>query len=64
MKFQHHLAILAILLSTLACRPVLTIGWSEIFILGIILLVLVGPSMWRFYKGYRKFKKHEKDKVP
>jgi len=62
MKFNHRLAALVVLLSALACRPVLTIGWSEIFILGIILLVLAGPSVWRFYKGYRKFKKYEKRK--
>lgn len=61
MKF-HRLAVLALLLSLLACRPVLTVGWSEMFILGVILLVLAGPGLWRFYKRYRKFKKYEKDK--
>ena len=60
MKFQR-LAALVILLSTLACRPVLTIGWSELFIFGVILLLFAGPSLWRFYKRYRKFKQHERE---
>jgi len=62
MKFRHRLPALTALLGILACRPVLTVGWSEIFILGIILLVLAGPGLWRFYKRYRKFTKYEKDK--
>lgn len=62
MKFRHRLLALTALLVMLACRPVLTVGWSELFIFGIILLVLVGPGLWRFYKRYRKFKKYEKDK--
>ena len=61
MKFQRLVAI-AVLLSTLACRPVLTVGWSELFIFGVILLIFAGPSLWRFYKRYRKFREYEKDK--
>ena len=61
MKFQR-LAVLAVLFSTLACRPVLTIGWSELFIFGVILLIFAGPGLWRFYKRYRKFREYEKDK--
>ena len=61
MSFQHRLVALAILFSLLACRPVLTIGWGELFIFGVILLIFVGPMLWRFYRRYRKFRKHERD---
>jgi hypothetical protein len=60
MKFSRRLLALPVLLGLLACRPVLTVGWSELFIFGMILLVLAGPSLWRFYKRYRKFRDYEK----
>lgn len=51
-----------IILSTLACRPVLTIGWSEMGILAVILIVLLGPSLFKFYKRFDEFKNWKNDK--
>ncbi|MBT7190511.1 MAG: hypothetical protein HN916_09980 [Anaerolineae bacterium] len=56
MKFPRTFTFIPFFFSLLACRPVLTIGWTEIFILGVILLTLTGPSLWRFYLWYRKYK--------
>jgi hypothetical protein len=47
--------LIAVLLSTLACRPVITIGWQEIGIFIILLLVLLGPPLYRLYKRYQEF---------
>jgi hypothetical protein len=42
-------------LSMLACRPVLTIGWQEVGILVLLLLVLIGPVLFRLYKRFDEF---------
>ncbi len=62
MKFPAKFAILPLVFALLACRPVLTIGWKEIFVLAIILLIFLAPTLFRFYKRYKEFKKYEKKK--
>ena len=62
MKIHHRFALSLLLLGLLACRPVWTVGWTEMIILGVILLALLGPSLWRFSRRYRKFKSYEKEK--
>lgn len=62
MNYQFRFALIPILLGLLACRPVWTVGWTEILILGAILFLLLGPSLWRFSRRYRNFKKYEKEK--
>jgi hypothetical protein len=46
----------ALLLSALACRPVMTIGWQEIIVLVAILLVLMGPPLFRLYKRFDEYR--------
>ncbi len=45
----------AILTASLACRPVLTIGWGEIAILILIIAVLLGPVIFRLSKRLAEF---------
>jgi len=47
----------AILSSGIACRPVLTIGWGEIGILIVLLLVLLGPALFRLFKRFEEYRK-------
>lgn len=47
-------------LPALACRPVIAIGWGELFILLGLLLLLFGLPLWRFWKKWREFHR-EKD---
>ncbi|MCP4139824.1 MAG: hypothetical protein GY755_05955 [Chloroflexi bacterium] len=61
MKPSRSLTLALLLSSLLSCRPVLTIGWTEIVILAVLLLILAGPSIWRFYQWYRKYKESEKE---
>jgi hypothetical protein len=46
----------ALVFSTLACRPIITIGWSEIGILLMIFLVLLGPPLFRLYQRFNDFR--------
>lgn len=45
-----------LLLTTLACRPVLTIGWGEIAIIFVLLAALLGPPLFRLYRRWHDFK--------
>jgi len=60
-----HLPLSLLLLTTLACRPVITVGWQEIGILAILLLVIMGPALFRLYKRFDEFQnwKGRKDKT-
>jgi hypothetical protein len=52
---RYYLALIFLLLSTVACRPVITIGWQEIGILVVLLLILLGPPLYRLFKRYDEF---------
>lgn len=55
-------AVILLLLSTLACRPVITVGWQEIGIVFILVLILVGPVLFRLYKRVDEFQNWKKRK--
>ena len=60
--FVFFLPFAILLISSLACRPIITIGWQEIGILLIILVALLGPSLFKFYKRFDEFKNWKNDK--
>jgi hypothetical protein len=37
-------------MSVLACRPVITVGWSEVAVLFVIAAIIVGPLLFRLYR--------------
>ena len=54
---QFHparIGLTVILLSTLACEPVIAIGWEELLALGIIVAILLGPLLLRFWRALNK----------
>lgn len=51
-----------LLLINLGCRPVITIGWQEIGILLILMLILLGPMLFRFYKRVNEYQNWNKRK--
>jgi hypothetical protein len=53
-----------LLLSTLACEPVIAIGWREVFIVLGLILFLFGPPLYRFIRTVEEFLKSraKKDK--
>ncbi|HSG44823.1 MAG TPA: hypothetical protein VLA72_16880 [Anaerolineales bacterium] len=48
-------------LSTLACRPILTIGWGEFLIVTVVIVVLIGPPVYRFIRRLESSRR-KKDK--
>jgi hypothetical protein len=54
-------SLFVLLLSLLSCRPVIAIGWPELFILIVLIAVLLGPTMFRIYRLLDKVQKTMKD---
>ena len=50
--------IVALLMSAIACRPVVTIGWSEIMILFVVVAVILGPLLFRLYRALAGFREY------
>jgi len=49
--------------SSLACRPVLAIGWNEFLFLFILITVLLGPPLYRFIRRVEEFlKRRDRDR--
>ncbi len=51
---------LLLFLPILACRPVIAIGWNELLIFTLLFLLLLGPSLWRFWMKWQAFQKENK----
>ena len=56
-KYRLLLFLTALMLSVLACRPVLAIGWPELIILVVLIGILLGPLIFRLYRFLDKVKK-------
>jgi len=54
---SKHIGIFTIWLALLACRPVFAIGWTELLILLIMIVFLLGPFLLRVYRAFNKIKK-------
>ena len=50
-KIRGIHGVIALLISSLACRPVLTVGWGEVFILIVILLLVLGVPLLRVWRA-------------
>jgi hypothetical protein len=58
------LRLAALLLSTVACQPVIAMGWNEFLFLFLLVAVLLGPPVYKFVRRIeRKFRGREKDKT-
>jgi type II secretory pathway pseudopilin PulG len=44
----------------LSCEPVIAIGWPELVILFVIIVILLGPLMFRLYRFLDKVQKASK----
>ena len=52
---KHRLLIASLWAASLACRPMLTIGWGEIAIVLVIIAVLLGPVLFKLYQRLAEF---------
>jgi fatty acid desaturase len=49
-----------LLLTALACEPVIAIGWGELLILLVLIAVLLGPLLLRIYRTLKAFHGQQK----
>lgn len=64
-RIPAFLGFFSIGLMLLACRPIIAIGWPELIILVVLIGVLMGPLLFRFYRfldKVRKFNQAEENK--
>jgi hypothetical protein len=47
--------LLALILVTLACGPVIAISWNEFLLIGILFAVLLGPPIYRLIRRVEEF---------
>jgi hypothetical protein len=50
-KTRGIYSVMAVLVSSLACRPVITVGWGEMLILIVILLLVLGVPLLRVWRA-------------
>lgn len=56
-NYRLLLFLAALMLSVLACRPVVAIGWPELIILVVLISILLGPLMFRLYRFLDKVRR-------
>jgi len=52
---------ISLVVSLAACRPVLAIGWGEIAIILVLVLLLVGPMLWRVFRFITRSREGDKN---
>jgi hypothetical protein len=52
--------LLALVISTLACEPVIAIGKNELLCLLVLIVVLLGPPLYKLARRVERFLRHEK----
>ena len=56
--------LLALMLTALACQPVIAVGGREILVVFLLVAVLLGPPVYRFIRKIElKFRQTDKDKT-
>jgi hypothetical protein len=41
-----------LLIGVLGCRPVIAVGWQEMVVLAGIVVILIGPLLFRLYRSW------------
>ncbi len=59
---RGDLSLLVLILACLACEPVFAIGWEELAFVFVLLAVLLGPPLYRFFRRLENFRRHQRDK--
>jgi hypothetical protein len=55
--FSILLGITVLLAAAVACRPIIAIGWPELILLTVLIVVLLGPLLFRLYRFLDKVQK-------
>ena len=49
-RYPFLLGSLTLSIAGFACRPIVAIGWPELILLVVLVVVLLGPLMFRLYR--------------
>jgi len=67
MRRNLRVGLSALMLTALACEPVIAIGWRELFIVFVLMAFLFGPPVYRFIRRievHREQKQEDKTNIP
>lgn len=56
-RFPKFAGLIVLFLSLLSCRPIIAIGWPELIILTVLIVILLGPLLFRLYRFVDKIQK-------
>lgn len=56
-------ALITLTLASLACRPVMTVGWGELLFVLALLAILVGPPLYRFLRRLEDYRRREREQA-
>lgn len=59
--WKFRVGVIALLFGTVACEPVIAVGWKEILFVFILVAILLGPPLYRFIRKLEELHK-PKDK--
>ena len=59
MKRNVWAGLSALFVSTLACEPVIAIGWRELLIIFGLLVFMFGPPVYRFLRRLEKYRERK-----
>jgi hypothetical protein len=62
MNKKIRYSLLVLILTALACRPVLAISWNEFLIVSILFVTLLGPPLYRLMRRVEELFKHKEQK--
>jgi len=58
-RYARWIGVYSLMFSALACQPVIAIGWREgVFIL-FLLILLIGPPLYRFFRRLENSRKQK-----
>ena len=61
MKRQFVVGLSVLILSALACQPVVAIGWREALFIFLLIAFLIGPPVYRFFRRLEKARERKED---
>jgi len=59
---RGRLSLLILILACLACEPVFAIGWEELAFVFVLLAILLGPPLYRFFRRLENYRRDQERK--
>jgi hypothetical protein len=59
MKNYFIAGVVVLLLSVIACQPVVAIGWREILFVAILAVIVLGPPTYKFFRRLENFRRQK-----